>query len=120
MVNVYMLNRSTEQLGINFILHGNACSPKKIFCCIQRFTTSICYAISQFNDGAKGRGIRTRIRTIKTFKSAAPANTVTKKYKKLCEMLQSARKKKRNTSDASYGIINLVRSQNFAKNILKE
>lgn len=53
-------------------------------------------------------------------KSAAPANTVTKKYKKLCEMLQSARKKKRNTSDASYGIINLVRSQNFAKNILKE
>ena len=49
-----MLDRLINQQRIHFILYGNTCIPKKLFCPIHWLTISICDVVFQFNDGAKG------------------------------------------------------------------
>ena len=52
-----MLDRLINQQGIHFVLYGNTYSPKRLFCPIHWLTISICDAVFQFDDGAKGGGL---------------------------------------------------------------
>ena len=86
-----------------------------LFCGIHRYTISICDAVCQFNDGAKGRynlykqlevniGDNSRKGLLKQQKDRLQkaAAKVTVKYKRRRQMLRAMRKRKGNISDKSY------------------
>ena len=80
-------------------------NSKRLFYGIHRSTIFICNAVSQFNDGAKGRATsysRNQKNQNIQVRKVLLLSQVTTKYKKSCQMMRSLNKKKSNQSDRSY------------------
>ena len=89
--------------------------PKRLFCGKRRFTISLCDAVSQFNDGAKGRknllktlnlkvtfNTMTGLKRQDTIRLTKVSQKITTKYKNRRQALRSIRKNKNKRKDKSY------------------